>query len=84
MILIKIIEVDGKKLVSLIIRSKNEEKWIKLVLESIHSQTIKDHEIILVDNNSVDNTIKIAKSYGVKKICKIRKFIPGACFKQRL
>ena len=67
-----------KKLVSLIIRSKNEEKWIKLVLESIHSQTIKDHEIILVDNNSVDNTIKIAKSYGVKKICKIRKFIPGA------
>ena len=25
------------------------------------SQTIKDHEIILVDNNSVDNTIKIAK-----------------------
>ena len=67
-----------KKLVSLIIRSKNEEKWIKLVLESIYSQTIKDHEIILVDNNSVDNTIKIAKSYGVKKICKIRKFIPGA------
>ena len=59
-----------KKLVSLIIRSKNEEKWIKLVLESIYNQTIKDHEIILVDNNSVDNTIKIAKSYGVKKFVK--------------
>ena len=67
-----------KKLVSLIIRSKNEEKWIKLVLDSIYDQTIKNLEIILVDNNSVDNTIKIAKSYGVKKICKIKKFIPGA------
>ena len=72
MILIKIIEVDGKKLVSLIIRSKNEEKWIKLVPESIHEQTIKNFEIILVDNNSVDNTVKIAKSYGVKKFVKLK------------
>ena len=72
MILIKIIEVDGKKLVSLIIRSKNEEKWIKLVLESIYEQTIKNFEIILVDNNSVDNTVKIAKSYGVKKFVKLK------------
>ena len=66
-----------KKLVSLIIRSKNEEKWIKLSLESIFSQTIKNLEVILVDNNSNDNTVKIAKSYGVKKISKIKKFVPG-------
>ena len=59
-----------KKLVSVIIRSKNEEKWIRLVLQSsILSQTIKNLEIILVDNNSTDNTVKIAKSFGVKKIC---------------
>ena len=66
-----------KKLVSLIIRSKNEEKWIKLVLESIKNQTIKNFEIILVDNDSTDNTVKIAKSYDVKKIFKIKKFLPG-------
>ena len=57
-----------KKLISIIIRSKNEEKWIRLVLQSILNQTIKDLEVILVDNNSIDNTVKIAKSFGVKKI----------------
>ena len=66
-----------KKLVSVIIRSKNEEKWIRLVLSSILSQTIKNLEIILVDNNSTDNTVKIAKSFGVKKIYKINQFMPG-------
>ena len=63
-----------KKLVSLIIRSKNEEKWIKLVLESIKNQTIKNFEIILVDNDSTDNTVKIAKSYDVKKYLKLKNF----------
>ena len=66
-----------KKLVSIIIRSKNEEKWIRLVLQSILNQTIRDIEVILVDNNSIDNTVRIAKSFGVKKICKINKFLPG-------
>ena len=67
-----------KKLVSIIIRSKNEEKWIRLVLKSIRNQTIKNIEIILVDNKSSDNTLKIAKSFGVKKILTINKFLPGA------
>ncbi len=67
-----------KKLVSIIIRSRNEEKWIRLVLESIRNQTIKNIEIILVDNKSTDNTLKIAKFFGVKKILTVNKFLPGA------
>ena len=66
-----------KKLVSIIIRSKNEEKWISLALKSILRQTIKNFEIILVDNNSSDNTVKIAKSFGLRKIFNIKNFFPG-------
>ena len=47
-------------------------------MKSIRNQTIKNIEIILVDNKSSDNTLKIAKSFGVKKILTINKFLPGA------
>ena len=39
-------------LVSIIIRVKNEERWIDHCLSTIATQSIKDYEIILVDNNS--------------------------------
>ena len=39
-------------LVSIVIRTKNEERWIEHCLTSIKNQTITDHEIIIVDNNS--------------------------------
>ena len=38
------------KIVSIIIRGKNEEDWLGLCLKSIHEQTFKDFEIIYVDN----------------------------------
>ena len=50
-------------LVSIIIRTKNEERWIDHCLSAIATQSIKDYEIILVDNNSDDNSVKIAKKY---------------------
>ena len=59
--------------VSIIIRSKNEEKWIGLCLESIFSQSYEDFEVILVDNNSTDGTVKKAKNWPVK-LLKIDKF----------
>ena len=65
-----------KPLVSIIIRTKNEERWIQQCLEKINNQSYKNFEIILVDNNSNDKTIKIAKQYKIK-ICKIKKFFPG-------
>ena len=63
--------------ISIIIRTKNEEKWIGHCLKSIYLQTLKSFEIILVDNESSDHTIEIAKRYKVNKILKIKDFLPG-------
>ena len=69
--------MKNKPLVSIIIRTKNEEDWIKPCLQSIRNQNFKNpYEIILVDNNSKDATLKIAKEYKVERIVKINKFFP--------
>lgn len=52
-----------KNLVSIIITSKNEESYIKNLLESIKKQTYSPIEIIVVDNNSEDETKRIARRY---------------------
>ena len=70
------------KTVSIIIRGKNEEDWLGLCLKSIHEQTFKDFEIIYVDNESDDASIKIAKEFHVNKIKKIKKFLPGNAINQ--
>ena len=66
-----------QELVSIIIRTKNEERWISQCLESINKQTYKNFEVILVDNNSKDKTVDKAKHNKVKKILKIKNFLPG-------
>jgi CMP-N-acetylneuraminic acid synthetase len=65
-----------KPKVSIIIRTKNEEKYIKLCLQKIKQQSFKNFEIIIVDNYSNDLTVKKAKEF-TKKIIKIKNFIPG-------
>ncbi len=62
---------------SLIIRTKNEEENLGHCIKAIKSQSIKNVEIIIVDNLSSDNTLKIAKSLGVNKIISIKKYLPG-------
>lgn len=52
-------------LVSIIITTRNEESVIKRLIESIRLQTYKKREIILVDNNSSDQTVSIAKKMRV-------------------
>jgi glycosyltransferase involved in cell wall biosynthesis len=63
-------------LVSIILRSYNEEKWIGACLDAIMTQKYKNFEIILVDNNSTDMTVSKAKQYPVK-LLNIDKFMPG-------
>lgn len=58
--------MSNTDLVSLIVTTKNEEKTIERLLNSILKQTYKSYEIILVDNKSTDDTVKIAKNYPVK------------------
>ncbi len=63
--------------VSIIIRSYNESKWIEVCIDAIKKQSFKDYEIILVDNNSTDDTVKIAKRIGNIRILHIDNFKPG-------
>ena len=53
-------------LVSIIIRTKNEERWIGQCLDAISKQTYKNFEIILVDNLSHDKTVDKANDFGFK------------------
>ncbi|MCG8572860.1 MAG: glycosyltransferase [Spirochaetes bacterium] len=62
--------------VSIIIRTKNEERWINHCLNSVFNQTYKNIEVILVDNESTDKTIEKAKKFQVK-ITTIKDFLPG-------
>ncbi len=50
-------------LVSVLVHTKNSQRTIKEHLESIKNQSYKNIEIILVDNNSVDDTVKIAEKF---------------------
>lgn len=52
-----------KSFVSIIITTKNEEAVIENLLKSIKKQTYQYIEIILVDNNSNDKTLSIAKKF---------------------
>ena len=60
----------------IIIRTKNEDRWIKYTIEKILEQTYQKFKIVIVDNYSSDRTIEIVKKYGLK-ILKIKKFLPG-------
>ena len=67
-----------KGLCSIIVRTKNEERWIKSCLDMINKQTYKNFELILVDNYSTDKTVEKAKQCGAKKIIQIKDYLPGA------
>ena len=62
--------------VSIIIRTKNEEKWIGHCLSAIYTQNFSNFEVILVDNMSTDGTINKALTYPIK-IVTIDDFFPG-------
>lgn len=52
--------------VSLIIPVYNVEKYIRQCLESVAAQTFKDIEVVIVDNNSPDNSIQIIREFTEK------------------
>ena len=69
-----------KPLVSIIVRTRNEYFWIGKCLSEIYNQNYKNFEVILVDNKSTDNTVKIVKkNFPTVKIikCNSRIFFPG-------
>ena len=47
----------------IIIRTKNEDRWLKATLEKIFIQNYKKFKVAIVDNYSSDRTLEIAKRY---------------------
>lgn len=54
--------------ISILLSTYNGEKYIKEQLDSLFSQTYKNFEIIVRDDESSDKTLEILKSYDVKII----------------
>ena len=57
-------------MVSIIITTKNSEDFIANCINAAKNSNYKDIEIILVDNNSEDRTLEIAKELGAKTFTK--------------
>ncbi|MBI2338634.1 glycosyltransferase family 2 protein [Candidatus Daviesbacteria bacterium] len=55
-------------LASVVVRTKNEESTIGRTLLAIANQSLKPHEIIVIDNASTDRTLEIAQNYTDKII----------------
>ena len=53
----KTLRYEKKILASVIVRTKNEEKWIDICLSKIFEQKV-NFEVIIIDNNSSDKTVK--------------------------
>lgn len=56
------------KTVSIVIPAYNEERFIAACLDSIARQSFKPHEVIVVDNNSRDDTVAIAGRYSFVRV----------------
>lgn len=55
-------------LVSIIMSVYNDEKYLNEALDSIFAQTIQNFELIIIDDCSTDDTVKIIESYHDKRI----------------
>jgi glycosyltransferase involved in cell wall biosynthesis len=53
---------------TIIIPAYNEAEYIATCLDSVARQTVQADEVILVDNNSSDETVKIARRYPFVKV----------------
>lgn len=69
---------EKKPLISLIIRTFNEERWIESCLRKVQSQSIKEIEVLLVDNKSTDKTVERAKMVMPElDVVEIEEYLPG-------
>ena len=65
--------------ISVIIPAFNEEDSIGLVLDALPQNLI--HEVIVVDNNSTDNTARSASEKGARVVAEKRRGYGSACLK---
>jgi glycosyltransferase involved in cell wall biosynthesis len=56
----------GKKLISVVIPTKNSGETLLKCLQSLEAQTLRDFELIIVDGCSTDSTVAIARRFTDK------------------
>lgn len=56
------------KSISIVVLAYNEERFLRACLEAIARQTTKPAEVIVVDNNSTDGTVAIARSFPFVRV----------------
>ena len=56
--------MNEQPLVSVIVPTRNSEKFLEKCLNSIKSQIYKNIELIVVDNNSTDKTVEIVQEFS--------------------
>lgn len=59
-------QVNSSPLVSVIIPTRNSSRTLRKCLESVSGQKYRNIETLVIDSDSQDNTIEIAKTYGAK------------------
>jgi len=72
------LSIKPKKKCSIIIRTRNEERWIGACLRSVFNQTYKNIEVIIVDNESSDRTLEKTRKFNNIKYVTISEYLPGA------
>jgi glycosyltransferase involved in cell wall biosynthesis len=57
-----------KQRISIIIPAYNEERYLARCLDSVAAQQLRPHEVIVVDNNSTDHTVDVARRYPFVRV----------------
>lgn len=69
--------LESQPLVNVVIRSFNEEDWIRSCLECVLHQDYSNFEITVVDSGSTDATLEIVREYDAVRLVKIADYLPG-------
>jgi rhamnosyltransferase len=70
---------------SVIMRTKNSDWVVEQALRAMHSQTIREFELVVVDSGSTDRTLDIVRRYQPKLIeINPSAYIPGAVLNQAI
>lgn len=77
--------MSNKPLVSVVVPTYNDSKYIKEAMLSIINQTYSNLEIVVVDDFSSDNTVEIIESFNDKRIKIIRNdYNRGAAYSRNI
>ena len=63
--------MDNSKQYSVVLRVRNEERWIGYAIQSIVDNIGEECEIIIVNNGSVDDSIRIVNLFEYLNVIKI-------------